>query len=900
MKTQLRLLTAPWLALVLALGTLSVASAGTFKRITIDGSFADWTGVPVAATDAEGDALKGYDLKEIYVANDDQYLYLRVVIYPSSTNANYDASHHQFFIDSDNDPSTGRSDLGLGAEMAVEDGHGFSQRYNNNWSDGDVTGTDWAQAPQGVSPTFQYEARISRSVRDTQPADVPAGSGNPARDLPVFTQDTISIAAAVSDSSWSREDSIPAFVYEMAPKPLPFTGTQTIVGLTTTTWRVNDAGTDLAADWLAADYDDTQAGWKGGPGLFGFNAPAGVYPAPVNTSLTSGRSTYFLRTHFAWDADLNGVGLLVSNYLSAGAVFYLNGTELKRVRMPDGPVTYATAATGGPAQPGTAELIDLPASALVVGGNVLQIEVHPAAGAVSALVFGASLTASDNFPPRLQDPTQPADRAVIEGQTTTFSAGLPGGTGPFTFQWSKDGAPITDATNATLTLNPVMETDVGSYSVEITNLKGLKVSSRAAVLTTTAVIVALTDPPADQVVAEGAAATFTVAATGSLLTYQWYKGDEAIAGEVGPQLTLNNVPFSDNGMLYSVTVVNRLNSVTSRKAILTVVRDSTPPGIVSVSGGGRNVVVTFSEPVDATSAQKASNYSLDGNLQVQGAVVDPVDARTVALTTTQQTFGQPYKLSVNGVQDRFGNAASATSIFRSAIVIDGNFDDWASVPIALTKEQLNPGSIEYKDLYITNDNEYIYLRFTYYDPVGPMGPANYANNYQIVFDTDSDPATGTWNGGEVMIENRNIYRLGGSWTDGSYQGADYAVAPGDIQSASFECRISRLATAVDNGLPAFPNPSFTVFFCTRNAAWSEVANTAPPTIPYTLATLTPLPATLTARRIGTKVEITWPGGGGLETRASLSTGSWAPVPGAASGIQIDPITGAPGFYRVRQ
>jgi hypothetical protein len=82
MKTQLRLLPARWLALGLALGTLSATSAGTFKRITIDGSFADWIGVPVAATDNEGDALKGFDLKEIYVANDDQYLYFRVVIYP--------------------------------------------------------------------------------------------------------------------------------------------------------------------------------------------------------------------------------------------------------------------------------------------------------------------------------------------------------------------------------------------------------------------------------------------------------------------------------------------------------------------------------------------------------------------------------------------------------------------------------------------------------------------------------------------------------------------------------------------------------------------------------------------------------------------------------------------------
>jgi len=903
MNTPFRLLTPRWLALALVLITLSVASAGTFKRIAIDGSFADWAGVPVAAADDEGDALAGFDLREIYVANDDLYLYFMVRIYPSSTNANYSQLHHQFFIDSDNDPGTGRGDLGLGAEMVVEDGNGFSQRFNT-WNDGGVTGIDWAQATRGVLATFQYEARISRSVRDKQPEDMPSGSGNPARDLPVFTQDAISIACGVSDPSWDREDSIAAFVYEMAPKPLPFTGIQTLVGLTTAAWQINDAGTDLGADWLAADYDDTQAGWTGGPGLFGFNAPTGIYPAPVSTSLASGRSTYYLRTHFAWDADQNGVGLLVSNYLSAGAVFYLNGGELKRVRMPGGLVAYATPATGSPAQPGAAELFDLPAGALLVGDNVLQIEVHPAAGTAASLVFGLSLTAGDNFPPRIEDPSQPADRMVIEGQATTFSAGAVAGTGPFTYQWSKDGAPIIDALNPALILDPVVDTDAGRYSVEITNPKGLKVTSRAAVLTTTAVPVALSDPnlPADQVAAEGMSATFTVAATGSLLTYQWYKGDEAIAGENGPQLTLNSLPLSDSGTQYSVTVSNRVNSLTSRKATLVIVRDSNPPGITSAVGGGRNVIVTFSEPLDPAVAQQAANYHLDGGRQVQGAVLDPIGGSAVTLTTTLQSFGQPYTLSVNGIRDRFGNAGNGTARFRSTILIDGNFEDWGSIPVALTQEQSNPGTVEYSDLSITNDNDYVYVRFSYYGPVGPLGPANgdnYGHYYQVVFNTDNDPATGSWAGGDVMVENGTVYRLGGDWTAGEYQGGDTAIAPGEVASTNFEFRVSLRAKHETDGLPAFPNRSFEVFCCTRNTGWAELDLTAP-AVSYTLATPPPMPVTLSIKRVGNMVNLTWPGGGVLETRPSLSTGSWAPVPGAVSGMQIDPTTAAAGYYRVRQ
>jgi len=910
MNTSSRLITAAWLALCLALGMLSAASAGTFKHITIDGSFADWAGVPVAATDDEGDmvagTLAGFDVHEVYVANDDKFLYLRVVLYPSSTNTDYGQFHHHFFIDSDNDPATGHGAFGQGMEMLVEDAGGYSERYGT-FNDGQLTGLDWAEAPSGVLPSFQYEARISRSVRDTQPADVPTGSGNPARDLPVFTQDAISIAWEVEDSNWAVEDAGSAFGYEMAPVPPPFTGTQTLVGLTAAHWRVNDTGTDPGADWLAMGYDDAQADWKDGTGLFGYNAPTGVYPAPVNTTLESGRSAYYLRTHFTWNNDQNGAGLLASNYLSAGAVFYLNGTEVNRIRMPQGPVTHTTPATGGPAQPGTAELFDLPTTALVVGDNVIEVEIHPVAGVTAALVFGASLTASDNFPPRIQDPKQPEDRSVVEGQATSFSIGALAGTQPFTYQWSKDGAPITDATNATFTLAAVTASDAGKYSVEIANPKGLKVASRAAVLTTTAVAVALSDPslPADQVVAEGLSATFTVEATGTLLGYQWYAGSEAIVGEVGPQLTLNNVLLSESGNRYSVVVSNRINSVTSRQATLTVTRDSKPPGITTVGGGGRSVVVTFSEPVDPASAQNVSNYTLDGGLQVQGAVLDPVNGLAVTLATTQQSFGQVYKLSVAGVKDRFGNGGNGSALFRSTIVIDGSFDDWNGVPVALTQEQTNPGTVEYQDLSITNDNEYLYLRFSYYAPVGPLGPANWndrGNHYDIIFDTDQDPSTGTWSGGDVLIEDGGVYRLAGGWTQGTYQGGDVAIAPGETKATDFELRISRGATHQTDGLPAFPNPSINVFCVTQTSGWSALDSTTPP-IAYTFVTFPPLPVApgpITVKRFGAKVELTWPGSGVLETRLSLSGGSWTTVPGAASGIQIDASSAPTGYYRLRQ
>jgi hypothetical protein len=891
MRIELNTIVTRSFALACGLVFLLPASAGTFKRINIDGSFTDWAGVPVAAADDEGDAAAGFDFREVYVANDDKYVCFLVRIYPSSTNPDYNQFHHQFFIDADNDPSTGLSLLGLGSELAVEDVYAFSQRSGTQWSDGGVSGIDYAEAPTGVLTSYAFETRISRSVKDST-----------AGDIPVFTQDLIAIACATPDKNWNWEDTISSFTYEIAPNPPALSGTQGLVGLTTAPWNVNDAGTDLGADWLAMDYDDAQAGWKTGKGLFGFNAPPGVYPISISTTLTSGRSAYYFRTRFDWSYDMTGAGLLMSNYLSAGAVFYLNGAEVRRVRMPDGPVTYATPATGGPAQPGAAEVFELPVNALLVGANVLQVEVHPAAGATGSLVFGLALIASDNLPPRIVNASQPADRTVVEGEATTFTVGEIGGTGPFSYQWLKDGAPIPGATSPTFTLDPVLAMDAGDYSVEIANPKGAKVTSRSAKLTVTSVPVAV-DPaqPADLTAVEGTAATFVAVATGSLPTYQWFDVNGPIPGAVGPQLTLDNVSSSDTGKQYWVVVSNSVSSVTSRKATLTVLQDKFPPQITGVGAGGRRLSVTFSEPLDAVSAEVAANYTLDGGVQVQDAALDLANANRVSLRTTPQQYGSIYHLSAKGVKDLYGNPSVSEFAFQSSISVDGDFDDWSGIPVALTKDQTDPSKVEFKDVSITNDTQYIYLRFSFYTPAGPLWSPNWGNiqnYYQVVFDTDADSTTGGWNGGEVMDEVNTLFRLDPmTWTSGNYPDAFIMLAPVEAASTDFEVRVSLTATHGLDHKPAFPNRTMNVFCCIRNTDWAQLDITPP--IEFTLGTLPSMPTTITARRVGSKIELTWPGGGVLETRTSLTTGTWTPVPGAVSGIQIDP-TGAAGFYRVRR
>jgi hypothetical protein len=127
----------------------------------------------------------------------------------------------------------------------------------------------------------------------------------------------------------------------------------------------------------------------------------------------------------------------------------------------------------------------------------------------------------------------------------------------------------------------------------------------------------ITTPPRDQAVTEGEPARFSVAAEGNpVLHYQWQKGTSPpvrISSATNASYTITRARLNDAG-LYSVVVSNYFGSVTSTVANLTVLPDTTPPRLLRASGFGNAVSVSFSEPVDPTTAEVPANYGLTNAL----------------------------------------------------------------------------------------------------------------------------------------------------------------------------------------------------------------------------------------------------------------------------------------------
>lgn len=165
-------------------------------------------------------------------------------------------------------------------------------------------------------------------------------------------------------------------------------GSITLIG--DSEWRYSDEDRQLLGTWLGPGYDDTA--WPEVDRLLALGEQGSVDPPDPVAQTVYLRGSFFLDdpgqirdVRLAWQRD-------------DGAVVYLNGTEVARSNMPDGPVGHGTRASGIDNWDGQEPLeTELPVGLLRAGENVVAVSVHQAGDGnwvSSDLVFRGVLTAS--------------------------------------------------------------------------------------------------------------------------------------------------------------------------------------------------------------------------------------------------------------------------------------------------------------------------------------------------------------------------------------------------------------------------------------------------------------------------------------------------------------------------
>ena len=253
-------------------------------------------------------------------------------------------------------------------------------------------------------------------------------------------------------------------VISVAPPPT------VLIPLTNFVWRYNQSGTDFGTAWRASIYPAENT-WPTGRGLFALETATGIAPL-INTPLALNPGggqipTYYFRTQFVLTNDPAIVSLLTSNFLDDGMVMYLNGTEIFRVNMPAGTVSYSTLATAAFDPEGTPVIREIPSSALVLGTNVIAVEVHQNNLTSSDIVFGQQVFLAFRPSTLLVITNQPQNVTVEESHAVLIPLGLQGE--PAFYQWYRNGVAISNGTSNPLLLDVPALVDAGSYFVIATN-----------------------------------------------------------------------------------------------------------------------------------------------------------------------------------------------------------------------------------------------------------------------------------------------------------------------------------------------------------------------------------------------------------------------------------------------
>ena len=182
----------------------------------------------------------------------------------------------------------------------------------------------------------------------------------------------------------------------------------------------------------------------------------------------------------------------------------------------------------------------------------------------------------------------------------------------------------------------------------------------------------ITGQPQDATVPENTVATFTVDISGMpVIDVKWLvNGEETATDSVLTSSSFSIVATeANNGAKVKAELTNKGGSVSTAEATLTTVVDQDAPEVTSITayaGTLNQIIITFNEPLDATTAANAANYKIDG-LEVSSAEVSE-DGQTVTLATSQQNAGD-YSVAISGVKDTSsrGNAVEGSVSFKSAI-----------------------------------------------------------------------------------------------------------------------------------------------------------------------------------------------------------------------------------------
>ncbi|WP_293890079.1 PKD-like domain-containing protein [Flavobacterium sp.] len=485
----------------------------------------------------------------------------------------------------------------------------------------------------------------------------PVVTSDAATNYKCVVSGTSPCVAATSNNAALVVNQLPAITSQPA-------ASQTICSGSSVSFSVTATGSNLTYQWFNGATTMTNGGSVSGA------TSATLTINPASTSDASANYKCVVSGSCVPNVTSNDAALIVNQIVSITSQPVLTQTICA-----GSPATFSVAATGT----GLSYQWYKGVTALVDGGSIsgatsATLTINPvvtgdAATNYKCVVSGTSPCAAvtsnnaalvvNQLPAITSQPA--ASQTICSGSSVSFSVTATGTN--LTYQWFNGATPIANggsvsgATSATLTINPASTSDASTnYKCVVSGSCAPSVTSNDAALIVNQIVSITSQPVITQTICAGSSATFSVAATGTGLSYQWYKGAIAltnvgsISGATSAALTINPVVTGDAATNYKCVVsgTSPCAAATSNNAALVV---SQLPAITAQPAASQTICsgssVSFS--VTATGSNLTYQWFNGATTMTNGGSVSGATSASLTINPiSASNASSNYKCVVSG------------------------------------------------------------------------------------------------------------------------------------------------------------------------------------------------------------------------------------------------------------
>jgi gliding motility-associated-like protein len=315
----------------------------------------------------------------------------------------------------------------------------------------------------------------------------------------------------------------------------------------------------------------------------------------------------------------------------------------------------------------------------LVTPTTFNLQNVQATNAVTCLqTLNGSVTVSINQNPSIT--SQPVSTEACVSESVTFTVTATGTN--LSYQWLFNGAAIAGATNSSFTIASVSNSDEGNYRVVITGICGLPLESNTVALVVADVTTITTHPQANTTICEGQPLNLSVNATGTAVTYQWFRGTTLLAGQTSAILNIGNTTLADAGS-YTVQVtqgscsvlvsniaqvtVNQVAAITSQPQNQEVCVGET--ATFSVVAGGTNLTYQWFKGTTAIAGSTSSTLIIPNITQADNGdfyceITSPACSTVTSITASLLVNSIPFATIIAGTPSFICEGESGQIIFN--------------------------------------------------------------------------------------------------------------------------------------------------------------------------------------------------------------------------------------------